>query len=73
MDEARRLREDIEELRWLIDAALDRDADRLTIQACAELLRERQEQLRAITAVPVDGAVSTARHEPEALAVAGER
>ena len=58
MDEARRLREDIEELRWLIDGALDRHADRVTIQACAELLWERQEQLRALTAVPVDGAVS---------------
>ena len=58
MDEARRLRDDIEKLRWLIDRALDQHADRLTIQACAELLRDRQEQLRAITAVPVDGAVS---------------
>jgi hypothetical protein len=59
MDEADHLREDIEELRFLIDSALDRDADRITIQACAELLRERLEQLRAITAAPVEGAVST--------------
>jgi len=60
MDEAGRLREDIAELQWLIDGAFDPDADRVAIQACAEMLRERQERLRAITAPLADGAVSGA-------------
>ena len=48
MDVAAQLRAEIAELRHLIDVSLDRDADPLTLQACAELLQERQERLRAL-------------------------
>jgi hypothetical protein len=45
VDEAAGLRDDVAELRALIDTLLDRDGDGDLLDACADVLRERLERL----------------------------
>jgi hypothetical protein len=48
MDEIAQLRGDIEELRRLIAAILDRYGDIGLLSACADVLRERRERLEEL-------------------------
>ena len=44
-EEAEQLRDDIEIVRVMIDAALDHGLDHRLLDACASVLRDRQERL----------------------------
>jgi len=48
MDDVHALREDIAELRSIIDSVLDRHGDRALLEACVDVLRDRQERLDAL-------------------------
>jgi hypothetical protein len=52
MGEAAQLREDIRELLFLMGAVVERDGDRVLLEACADVLRERLDRLGEIEDAP---------------------